>query len=70
MAPVRFRPSTMDEGIWNTVMSEREYGPCGPFSASDAVIDIGCHIGAFATYALARGARFVAAYDADADNLA
>jgi FkbM family methyltransferase len=70
MASARFRPSTMDEGIWNTVMSGVEYGPCGPFCASDAVIDIGCHIGAFAAYVLARGAGFVAAYDADADNVA
>jgi FkbM family methyltransferase len=70
MGARRFRPFTMDEAIWNTVMSGREYGACGPFTASDIVIDIGCHIGAFAAYALARGAGFVAAYDADAANVA
>jgi len=70
MGVQRFRPFTMDEAIWNTVMSGHEYGACGPFRTSDVVIDIGCHIGAFASYALSRGAGLVAAYDADAANVA
>lgn len=62
----KFRASTLDKGIWESVTVYNEYGL--PDSITQPVVDIGAHIGAFAYACLLRGAPHVHCYEPDSEN--
>lgn len=61
------RRNTFDEAIVDTVIAD--YGLPPRFGDGDVVLDLGCHIGAFAIRAANRGARVVG-YEASRENYA
>lgn len=66
-----FRPTpangTRDRDVWQSIFVEDEYHP--PFfKESDAVVDIGAHIGSFSCLASMRGSRKIQAYEVDTNS--
>jgi predicted RNA methylase len=61
--PFHTRPGTLDPNICTEVLAENEYRLPERFGAEDLVIDIGAHIGSFATACLLRGAGRVVAFE-------
>ena len=64
----RFRPSTMDQPIFNGVVLLNEYDLPVRFAPSDILIDIGAHIGSFAEAALSRGCENIFCIEPDRAN--
>jgi FkbM family methyltransferase len=62
------RPGSWDSAIWRSVAQDYPAVPAR-FVTGDLVLDVGAHIGAFASLAAARGARVVA-YEASWHNVA
>jgi FkbM family methyltransferase len=60
------RPDSFDAAIWSSVATDYLDVPAH-FAPGEVVLDVGCHTGAFAALAAARGARVVA-YEAAAEN--
>ncbi len=67
--PWRFRPSTMDQAIFNGVVLLNEYNLPVRFEPTDILIDIGAHIGSFAEAALTRGCENIFCIEADRSNV-
>jgi FkbM family methyltransferase len=65
----QFRPSTLDQAIFNGVVLWNEYNLPVRFERSDILIDIGAHIGSFAQAALSRGCENVFCIEADRSNV-
>ena len=65
----RFRPSTLDQAIFNGVVLWNEYDLPGHFAPTDIIIDIGSHIGSFAEAALTRGCENIFCIEADRSNV-
>ena len=65
----RFRPSTLDQAIFNGVVLWNEYDLPGHFTRDDILIDIGSHIGSFAEAALSRGCENIFCIEADHSNV-
>ena len=63
-----FRLNTVDRLIFNDVVGRNEYRLPDRFAPTDAIIDIGAHIGAFSHTVIQRGARQVWAFEPDFDN--
>lgn len=63
---VAFRAGSWDQDIWNSVRYKNEYGITERFEG--CVLDIGAHIGAFSSLALAFGAKRIIAVEPDEDN--
>lgn len=61
--PFHTRPGTFDPTIYAEVFAENEYRLPEQFAAEDLVIDVGGHIGSFATACLMRGAGRVVAFE-------
>lgn len=70
MWDLTFRPGTTDFGIADCIFHHAEYPLPARFRASDTVIDVGAHIGAFSLACLQRGAGRVWAYEVDVGNAA
>ncbi len=62
------RPGTLDEGIVYWVHGRNEYRLPDQFPPGTVVIDVGAHIGAFSLAAVDRGAQYVIAVEALAEN--
>jgi len=65
----KFRPSTLDQAIFNGVVCFNEYQLPAGFAPDDIVIDIGAHIGSFAHAAVLRGCRHVYSIEPDVANI-
>jgi FkbM family methyltransferase len=65
----RFRPSTLDQAIFNGVVLWNEYNLPDRFEPNDILIDIGSHIGSFAEAALTRGCENIFCIEADRANV-
>lgn len=63
--PVDHRPGTMDAGIWLEVVQNNEYRLPPQLAATDAVVDVGAHIGGFGYACLSRGAGRVWAFECE-----
>ncbi len=61
--PFHTRPGTLDPNIYHEVVIANEYRLPSTFDAEDIVIDVGAHIGSFATACLLRGAGHVVAFE-------
>lgn len=68
--PFTFRPETTDQHITAAIWNHGEYWLPERFSASDVVIDAGCHIGAFMAACLDRRPGLVVGFEADPANAA
>ncbi len=68
LEPPHFRPGTMDEGIWGSVVRHNEYRLPDTFGPKDVILDVGGHIGSFAFSCLRRGAGAVTSFEPDANN--
>ena len=64
----RFRPDSIDAGIFFLVVQGNEYRLPDHFRRDDLVVDIGAHIGAFTYAVLKRGSRCVYAIEAGEEN--
>jgi FkbM family methyltransferase len=67
---IKHRPGTQDIHVWRGVLVHNEYRLPDAFQLQDRIIDIGAHIGVFATACLARGAGRVECYEPDKENYA
>lgn len=65
-----FRPNTIDQDVFDSVVVHNEYRLPPRFTPTDAVLDIGAHIGSFSYACLARGCRTILAIEADPENAA
>lgn len=65
----KFRHGTLDEAIFNCVVSLNEYQLPDRFAPDDVVIDVGAHIGCFAHAAASRGCRNVYCIEPDRVNV-
>jgi len=61
--PFHGRPGTLDRAIHRAVVIDNEYRLPPRFEATDLVIDVGGHVGSFATACLLRGAGRVVAFE-------
>lgn len=61
--PFHTRPGTLDRLIARSVLLDNEYRLPDRFEAGDLVIDVGAHVGSFATACLLRGAGRVIAFE-------
>lgn len=68
--PFRFRPGTLDEGVYNTVIVANEYRLPEAFRPDDLILDIGAHIGCFCYAAATRGSHRVHGFEAEPGNFA
>jgi FkbM family methyltransferase len=66
--PFTFRPGTVDEQIFDVVVTYNDYRLPERFAADDIVVDIGTHIGSFCYAVLQRGARHVYGFEPEASN--
>jgi len=64
----RFRIGTTDQSIWKSVYEQNAYGLPKYFHPDAVIIDVGAHTGSFACACIARGARYVYAYEPDNAN--
>lgn len=64
----KFRPQTIDQAVWESVVTHNEYRLPAQFSPSDLVLDVGAHIGAFSWAVLRRNAGHAWAFEADSRN--
>jgi FkbM family methyltransferase len=60
-----FRPRTVDEGIYTSIVDDNKYHLPRTLDAEDVCVDIGAHIGAFSYACLERGAGRVIAIEPD-----
>src|SRR5262245_45549865 len=63
-----FRPGTMDEEIFHSVVTYNEYRLPDTLQAEDIIVDIGAHIGSFCYAVLQRGARHVYGFEPEPGN--
>ncbi len=63
-----YRPGTQDELVVREVLAANEYRLPERFKSTDAIVDVGAHIGISSVACLLRGAGSVWAYEADAEN--
>jgi FkbM family methyltransferase len=61
--PFIFRPGTMDEEIFHSVVTHNEYRLPDTLQAEDIIVDIGAHIGSFCYAALRRGSEHVYGFE-------
>jgi FkbM family methyltransferase len=66
--PFTFRPGTVDEQIFDVVVTYNDYRLPESFAADDIVVDIGTHIGSFCYAALQRGSHNVYGFEPEASN--
>jgi FkbM family methyltransferase len=64
----KLRIGTTDEMTWKAVYEQNIYGLPERLCPNDVVLDVGAHIGAFSCACIARGARYVYAYEPDGGN--
>lgn len=64
---MRFRKGTFDAGIFKSVYHSNEYG-VGGFAGSDAIVDVGAHIGSFSKFVADTGAGLVLAFEPEKEN--
>jgi FkbM family methyltransferase len=64
----KFRPYTIDQGIFQHVVEENEYNLPDRFDPDDIIVDIGTHIGSFSYAALIRGAGRVYGFEPFLEN--
>jgi FkbM family methyltransferase len=65
----KFRPGTLDQGIFSHVVLSNEYKLPPSFAPGNLVIDVGAHIGAFAHAVVSRGCEDVFCIEADRVNV-
>lgn len=63
-----FRPNTIDNYVYWSVVTQNEYNIPDFLNEADIVIDVGAHIGSFTKLALDRGAGKVFAFEVDQNN--
>ena len=68
--PPHWRPGTLDQSIWQSIVNGSEYNLPEAYSASDVVVDVGVHIGSFSFACLQRGAGKVYGFEANPHNYA
>ncbi|MGI0487379.1 FkbM family methyltransferase [Pantanalinema rosaneae CENA516] len=68
MKPFYFRPGTIDESVYQAIVTENEYCLPATLPPQHFIIDIGAHIGSFSWLCWFRGARNIIAFEADAGN--
>ncbi len=67
--PWTFRDGTLDEAIFRQVVTINEYHLPDRFEPADIVIDVGMHIGSFATAVLSRGCERLYCIEPDRSNV-
>lgn len=64
----QLRGGTTDEAIWKAVYEQNSYGLPDQLPPEDVIVDIGAHVGAFSCACIARGAKYLYAYEPDDKN--
>ncbi len=64
----KFRPGTIDETVYKSVVDLNEYRVPNELPGCDLVIDIGAHIGSFSHLCWNHGARTIEAFEPDSEN--
>ncbi len=70
MQPFLIRAGTQDLLAYHEILTENEYDLPDAFTEEDVIVDIGAHIGTFATACLQRGCGKVVCYEPEEGNYA